>query len=180
MDPYHQENFYQYTPGGNPYTEIDPYHWSIPVGHPLGIPHSGTLPTPSIAATTATRQVSSVGPSASLITDRMQGKPTIKLRSCAKFTISHYQQPNPQQTQVELGPKQLTYEEAPGLTLTSSQAPVAVPLDQQAPNTTQGESSVELTRMPDTNRFLGVYPDLRLPIPENPHISQVFSNNTMV
>ena len=39
---------------------------------------------------------------------------------------------------------------------------------------------MELTRMPDTNRFLGVYPDLRLPIPGNPHISQVFFNNTQV
>ena len=39
---------------------------------------------------------------------------------------------------------------------------------------------MELARMPDTERFLGVYPDLRLPIPGNPHISQVFFNNTLL
>ena len=100
------------------------------MGYPLEIPHSSALPTLSIVTTTDTGQVSLVGPSALLVTDRVQGKPTVKPRYCAEFTISHYQWPNPWQTQVEMGPKQLTCEEAAGLTPTSSQAPVAVPLDQ--------------------------------------------------
>ena len=110
----------------------------------------------------------------------MQGKPTARLRSHTEFTISHYQQLNSWWMQEEMGPKRLTYEEDAGLTPTSPQAPVAVLLDQQALNNTQGEVSMELMRMSDTNRFLGVYPDLRLPIPGNPHISQVFFNNTQV
>ena len=64
IDPYHQENFYQYSLGGNPYTETDPYHWSIPWGHPLGISNSSTPQTPSIVTTTDTGQVSTEGPSA--------------------------------------------------------------------------------------------------------------------
>ena len=39
---------------------------------------------------------------------------------------------------------------------------------------------MEFMRMPDTDKFSGVYPDLRLPIPGNPCISQVFFNNTQV
>ena len=146
----------------------------------MGISNSGTPQTPSIVATTDRGQVSTVGPSASLVTDSVQGKPTAKLRSHTEFTISHYQQPNSWQTQEKKGPKRLTYEEAVGLIPTSSQAPVAVLPDQPVLNNTQGEVPVELMRMPDTNRFLGVYPDLRLPIPGNPCISQVFFNNTKV
>ena len=136
MDPYHQENFYQYSPGGNLNTEIDPYHWSIPRSYPLGISPLGTPQAPSIATTTDSDQVSIVGPSASLVTDRVQGTSTIKLRSHAKFTISHYQWPNPWQMQVEMGSKRLTYEEAAALTPKSSQAHIAVPPDQKALDTT--------------------------------------------
>ena len=165
IDPYHQENFYQYTLRGNLYMEIDPYHWSIPGGYPLGISNSGTPQTSSIVTTTDIGQVSTVGPSVSLVTDWVQGKPTAKPRSHIEFTISHYQQLNSWRTQEEMGPKRLTYEEAAGLTPTSSQALVAVLPEQKALNNTQEEVSMELMRMPDTDRFLGVYPDLRLPIP---------------
>ena len=63
---------------------------------------------------------------------------------------------------------------------TSSQSPVAVLQDQQVLDNTQGEVPMEFMRMPDTDRFLGVYQDLRLPVPGNPCISQVFFNNIQV
>ena len=154
--------------------EIDPYNWQLPSNPMLGHSMLGALPPPLVTTSIETGPVTLVGPSASMTMDSTRRRIPERPHPHSDFTVSHFGGADSNLQREGVQPKQLTYEEAAGLTTGTTTLTLNDTGRLPITLTTHEGHLMELT---GSSR---VYPDLMLPVPGNPHISQVFFANTQL
>ena len=115
-DTSHQHGSFPHYQRDNTYMEVNPYYWQLPSNPMLGHSIPGTLPPPLVTTLVETGPVRSVGPSASMTMDSMQCRVSERPHPHSDFTVSHFGGADSTLQIERVQPRQLTYEEAAGLT----------------------------------------------------------------
>ena len=141
-----------------------PIGWDVP----QSLSGPSLQPPPSLIMTELTSAPSTIGPSASLTTDSTQRKhPLSHAGAIPKSTAP-------------LG-MSITPSHASRVSEGSIMGGTALPQGQSIEPPLPGVGdTMEFTGVTDSDCFYGVYPDLMLPVPVNPRISQVFYMNMSV